>query len=111
MRWLRPDYQLPKLRHKLPQGTQLEAADLAPAAPAADSQPSWPSDDLQQIRAVHHLLEQADGPVTPEAIARTFAGRLSPKRKRRVDEVLQTLTATGAARTPEGDPNSYFVPR
>ena len=110
MRWLRPDYQLPKLRHKLPQGTQLEAPDLAPAA-GAEQQPKWPSDDLQQIRAVHHLLEQADGPVTPEAIARTFAGRLSPKRKRRVDEVLQTLTATGAARTPEGDPNSYFVPR
>ena len=89
----------------------LPHAERGALAPAGDSQPGWPSDDLQQIRAVHHLLEQADGPVTSEAIARSFAGRLSPKRKRRVDEVLQTLTATGAARTPEGDPNSYFVPR
>jgi hypothetical protein len=109
VRWLRPDDQLPKLRHKLPQGTQLETPGLAPVA--AESLPKWPGDDLQQIRCVHQLLEQADGPVTPETIARSFAGRLSRKRKRRVDEVLQTLTATGAARTPEGDPNSYFVPR
>ena len=109
VRWLRPDYQLPKLRHKLPQGTQLETPGLEPVA--ADSQPSWPRDDLQQIRVVHQVLERADSPVTPEAVARTFAGKLSAKRKQRVDEVLQTLTATGAARTPEDDPNSYFVPR
>jgi hypothetical protein len=111
VRWLRPDYQLPKLRHKLPQGTQLEAAELSAAATVGDSQPGWPSDDLQQIRVVHQVLEQAEGPVTPEAVARSFAGRLSPKRKRRVAQVLQTLTATGAARTPDSDPNSYFVPR
>jgi hypothetical protein len=57
------------------------------------------------------VLEQAEGSVTPEAVARSFAGRLSPKRKQRVAQVLQTLTATGAARTPDSDPNSYFVPR
>jgi hypothetical protein len=105
VRWLRTNYQLPKLR----QGIQMETPGLAPVA--AESQPKWPSDDLQQIRRVHQVLEQADGPVTPETIARSFAGRLSPKRKQRVAQVLQTLTATGAARTPEGDPNSYFVPR
>ncbi|MDZ7712248.1 MAG: hypothetical protein U5L06_03635 [Rhodovibrio sp.] len=102
VRWLRPDYQLPKLRHKLPQGTQLETPGLEPVT--AESQPKWPSDDLQQIRVVHQVLERADSPVTPETVARAFAGKLSAKRKQRVDEVLQTLTATGAARTPEGDP-------
>ncbi|MBK1667779.1 hypothetical protein CKO28_06995 [Rhodovibrio sodomensis] len=109
VRWLRPDYQLPKLRHKLPQGTQIEAPALEPVA--TDSQPSWPSDDLEQIRVVHQLLETADAPATPDSLARAFAGRLSPKRKRRVGQILQTLAATGAARTPPDAPDSYFVPR
>ena len=107
--WLRPDYQLPKLRHKLPHSTQIEAPEMEPVA--ADSQPSWPKDDLEQIRVVHQLLETADAPATPESLARSFAGRTTPKRKQRVGQVLQTLAATGAARTPPDDPDRFFVPR
>ena len=109
VRWLRPEFQLPRLRHKLPEGDQLAAAYAEPVQPAA--QPSWPKDGMQQIRVVHDVLAAADGPVSPDQVARAFSGRLSPKRRLRVEEVLQTLVATGAARTAQENGGGYFVPR
>jgi hypothetical protein len=109
VRWLRPEFQLPRLRHKLPDGDQLAAAYAEPA-PAA-GQPAWPKDGMQQIRVVHDVLAAADGPVSPDQVARAFSGRLSPKRRQRVEQVLQTLAATGAARTAQEHGGGYFVPR
>ena len=115
MRWLAPCpscWTAPRLPTAQAAATSCPRAAGDPRLePVTATAAKWPSDDLQQIRVVHQVLERADSPVTPDTVARAFAGKLSPKRKQRVDEVLQTLTATGAARTPEDDPNSYFVPR
>ncbi|MCB2099697.1 MAG: class I SAM-dependent DNA methyltransferase [Rhodobacterales bacterium] len=111
VRWLRPDYQIPKLGHKVkaPAGEQVEA-DLA-VAPAA-GKPKWPGDELDQIRAVREILAKADTPARPADIAAAFDGRNTAKRKKRVNRVLATLVAAGTARAGgDGAETRYFLPR
>lgn len=105
VRWLRPEYQKPRLAHKVTSSEQVEA-DLVEAGLVEEI--SWPADGLAQIRTVRDLLQEADAPLGPEAIAAMFKGRSTQRRKDRVTEVLETLAATGAARVTE---NAYFVPR
>lgn len=111
VRWLRPDYQIPKLGSKVarPEGQQVEA-ELAIVERAGA--PKWPSDAFEQIRIVRDVLARAPAPALPDAIAAAFDGRTSAKRKARVEQVLETLVATGAARTGQSDgATRYFVPR
>ncbi|MBB3931125.1 hypothetical protein GGR25_002175 [Kaistia hirudinis] len=111
VRWLRPDYQIPKLGSKVarPEGEQVEA-ELAIVERAGA--PKWPSDAFEQIRIVRDVLARAPAPALPDAIAAAFDGRTSSKRKARVEQVLETLVATGAARTGQSDgATRYFVPR
>jgi len=111
VRWLRPDYQIPKLGHKVktPDAEQLEAE--LPVA-AATNQPAWPTEELDQIRIVREVLAKAPAPALPGDIAALFSGRNTQKRKTRVDTVLQTLVAAGTARTGESDGQTrYFLPR
>ena len=110
VRWLRPDYQKPRLQKKLPQREEQIEAEIEMIE--LPEKPKWPSDGLQQIRLVRDLLARAQSPVHPEAIAAAFDGRNSAKRKERVGEVLETLVATGAARTGQDrGATLYFVPR
>lgn len=109
VRWLRPEYQIPRLGRKVAGAeTQIEA-DLGIVAPAAQ-RPRWPSDGLEQFRQVRELLARAPAPMPVEGIAVSFDGRLTDKRRARVRQVLAELVATGAARTDEQGA-SYFVPR
>ncbi|MDD9910495.1 MAG: class I SAM-dependent DNA methyltransferase [Ahrensia sp.] len=109
VRWLRPDYQIPKLGHKVTGEEQAEA-DLAIVSAA--EQPKWPKDGLDQIRLVKDVLAKAPEPAIAFEISASFAGNNSAARKKRVAAVLETLVATGAARTGqiEGEVR-YFVPR
>ena len=112
VRWLRPEYQIPKLGHKVPkpaEGEQIEA-DVS-LLPEADK-PKWPADGLDQIRIVRDVLTRAPAPALPDEIAASFDGRNTAKRKERIAQVLETLVATGAARTGqlEGE-TRYFLPR
>ncbi|SDF89863.1 hypothetical protein SAMN05216241_10374 [Limimonas halophila] len=109
VRWLRPEFQRPKLAHKVPEPAEAETPETELALVAEESKPKWPSDGLAQIRAVQDILREADGPVDPETLARAFAGKLSPKRRQRVEDVLQTLVVTGSAATPPDDPARYFA--
>lgn len=59
---------------------------------------------------MRELLARAPAPMPVEGIAVSFDGRLTDKRRARVRQVLETLVATGAARTDERGA-SYFVPR
>jgi len=111
VRWLRPDYQIPKLGHKVTRadGTQIEA-DLV-IQPGAEK-PKWPADNGQQITALVDLLRKAPAPMPPETLAASFKGRTTPKRRERVASLLETLTTIGLARSGrvEGE-NRYFIPR
>jgi hypothetical protein len=111
VRWLRPDYQIPRLGAKVakPAEEQIEA-ELA--VPAVKDAPKWPADALDQIRIVRDVLAKAPAPALPDAVAASFGGRVTPKRRARVEQVLETLVATGAARTGRSDGATlYFVPR
>ena len=109
VRWLRPEYQIPKLGVRMTRGAevgeQIEAdvtvADVAEQLP-------WPADGLEQIRIVRDILAKSASPLAADTIAASFAGRNSPKRKERVAMVLETLVATGATRM---DGERYFVPK
>ncbi len=109
VRWLRPDYQIPKLGRKAAdavEGDQMEAnIDL----PDTSTLPVWPADGLEQIRIVRDMLTKAPSPIASETIATAFTGRNTVKRKERMDMVLQTLVSTGAAQI--ADRGRYFIPK
>lgn len=112
VRWLRPDYQIPKLGVKAPKPKDEHVGTLDVQLPDIAERPKWPSDGLEQIRLVRDLLAKAPAPTPPDAIADVFDGRNTAKRKERVAEVLETLVATGMARTGEIDgQRRYFLPR
>jgi len=112
VRWLRPDYQIPKLGAKAPKQTAEYVGSFDVDMPMIDQRPKWPSDGLEQIRLVRDLLAKAPAPLPPDGIASVFDGRNTAKRRDRVAEVLETLVATGLARTGELDgQRRYFLPR
>ena len=98
VRWLRPDYQVPKLGHKVrkPEEAEQVEADLTVTEPT-DGKPAWPRDELDRIRIVREMLGRAPAPLAPEALSAAFRGRSSAQRRRRVEQVLQTLVAAGVA--------------
>lgn len=102
VRWLRPEYQIPKLSHKI----KSETADMDVTPVITEAAPAWPSDGLDQIRIVRDLLIKSNAPVSPDAVSATFKGRNSAKRKERVSTVLETLVATGLSRIT--DDKEYF---
>jgi hypothetical protein len=108
VRWLRPEYQIPRLGKKVSSdGEQIEV-DVTVAAKV--ERPKWPGDAFEQIKMVRDVLAKAPAPMPVEGIATSFDGRLTDKRRSRVRQVLDTLVATGAARTDENG-QGYFVPR
>lgn len=112
VRWLRPDFQIPRLGARAPQPEQaiLPEIEVVPVPIAA--RPAWPADGLDQIRLVRDVLARAPTPVQADAIAVSFDGRANAARRRRIAAVLDTLVATGSARArAEGGARTYFVPR
>ena len=89
VRWLRPDYQAPRLGRRAAGGAQGELDTLP--APPAERRP-WPSERRAQFSAVRDLLAEADAPAGADAVARGFGGRASRRRRDRVAEVLATLS-------------------
>jgi len=112
VRWLRPDYQIPKLGPKAPKPKDEHVGALDIELPATADRLKWPADGLEQIRLVRDLLAKAPAPAEPDAIAVVFDGRNTPKRRGRVAEVLDTLVATGLARAEERDgTRRFYLPR
>ena len=115
VRWLRPDYQIPKLGHKIgkPEEAQQVVADLIVSEPA-DGRPTWPKDELERIRIVRDMLGRAPAPLAPEALSAAFRGTSSARRKKRVEQVLQTLVAAGVAQQGidgQDGGSRFFIPR
>ena len=94
VRWLRPDYQIPRFGKDLPAAeAALGLTDAAPAAAKKAKRPAWPADVISQIGAVKRLL--ADEALTAEDIATRFTGAKADIVRRHLDilfvmgEVLQ----------------------
>ena len=110
IRWLRPDYQIPKFgtaRDKaqldLGGGAMRATAVAAPAGP----KPAFPPTDLRQTAAVMGTLARASAPLSSTAIAATFrqGRRILPQ----VEAVLAALVWDGWVSQAEG--NAGFVLR
>ena len=112
VRWLRPDYQMQKLGAKTPKVKDEHVGMLDLELPVTSERPKWPSDGLEQFRLIRDLLSKAPAPTPPDALASVLDGRNTAKRRDRVAEVLETLVATGLARTGEYEgQRRYFLPR
>ena len=111
VRWLRPDYQIPKLGQKA-KAAQVEADLAAPEAVAG--KPTWPGKELARIRALRDMLARQAVPAGAAALSEAFKGKDSPRRRKAVEKTLETLAAAGAAqRTADGEDGEsrYFIPR
>ncbi len=115
VRWLRPDYQIPKLGHKVkaPDDAGQVEADLG-LPEAAEGKPAWPQDGLARIRILREMLDRAAAPAGTEMLSAAFKGKDSPRRRKAVEKTLETLAAAGAAQkagSGQDGENRYFIPR
>lgn len=94
VRWLRPDYQIPRFAKgaAAPELALPAAAKQAKAAP----KPAWPATVVEQIRAIKESL--AAEPLTAREIAARFEGARADLVRRHVD----TLLLMGELRTEPG---------
>lgn len=101
VRWLRPDYQIPRFGSAKEKEEQLEA-DLGEAILAAVSgpKPGFPADERDQTPAVLHQLMEADGAVDALAIASSF--KQGRKCLPAVNAVLASLFRMGLVSTTDG---------
>lgn len=92
IRWLRPDYQVPRFALA---GAAQPAPGLALVADAADSpaestpRPAWPATAVEQLAGIGALL--ATRPMTVEQVAASFTGA----RRDLVERHLETLALMG----------------
>jgi hypothetical protein len=105
VRWLRPDYQIPRFGKGLAREEQIEADIEAPLAPAA--LPAWPKDPLDQIRLVRGRLLSDGQAVSAEEIAAGFKG--GRNRRAAVERVLETLVAIGQANTDSATGRTFIT--
>ena len=115
VRWLRPDYQIPKLGHKVKTPEDVEQVEAQLVVPAsADGKPAWPKDEMDRIRVVRDMLRRATAPLAPVTLSAAFRGRLSSRRTAGMERVLQILVASGVAQQGiEGEDgrSRFFIPR
>lgn len=104
VRWLRPDYQIPKFGQ--PAEQEQLAADLGTPVEAAAGKPKWPTKLPDQIRLVRATLVGEEAPIDAKALSRRFTG--GRKRDARITELLDTLTELGEV---QQDGDRYFLPR
>lgn len=101
VRWLRPDYQIPRF------GSVKEKAEMAEldfgeaAAPKAGPKPAYPAEEAAQTALVIAALIAAEGPMDAGAIAATF--KQGQKVRPAVQSVLTALSRMGlVSATPSG---------
>lgn len=111
VRWLRPDYQIPKLGHKVAKPADAEKAEIEMVLAAAPDPRPWPADARDQFAAVRTLLDATPEPMPAEAVARAFSGRLTSKRRERIDEVLTILADLGTIRAGQREGQTLFFTR
>jgi len=107
VRWLRPDYQIPRFARgaTAPKAGEL---DLGAAVVALDKAlPAFPKDKGEQIMAIRAVLLASGRPMDAAAIARAFKGG-GKRIEQRVVQALATLVRYGEL-TPL--PNGTYAPR
>lgn len=98
VRWLRPDYQIPRFGKDLPGGDELalKAKAAAPKAGATKTLAAWPATAAEQIGLVKSALDHT--PRTAGEVAAGFTGA----RTDLVERHLDTLALLGEVRRLDG---------
>jgi hypothetical protein len=101
VRWLRPDYQIPRFGSEKEKARQLEADLGGTAEPAAKSaKPVFPVADGDQTPVVFNMLMEAGGALNASEIAARF--RQGQKVRPAVSSVLMSLYRMGLVSTTDG---------
>lgn len=95
VRWLRPEYQIPKFGTPKEKAEQIEA-DLGGEI-VTEKKPSFPADDIDQTAAVMTMLASNDGPASPIEIATRF--KQGKRVEKKVEAVLSSLARMGVIAT------------
>lgn len=104
VRWLRPNYQIPRFGKKVAAKTgELALEDKVVAIDKG--LPAFPSGPYEQPLAVEAALLAAGRPMDATEIARAFKGRATAARVKRIGDVLSTLARYG--RITPGPDGSY----
>jgi hypothetical protein len=102
VRWLRPDYQIPRFakgadkQAAKEEGAQVAAELIAPV----EQKPSFPTGAVEQTAAVFAALAAASGPLDAKALAALFKRTKTTDKK--VGEVLASLARLGYVTSEEG---------
>ncbi|MGH6893366.1 MAG: class I SAM-dependent DNA methyltransferase, partial [Dongiaceae bacterium] len=91
VRWLRPEYQIPRFGKPGEKAEQIEA-DLGSEI-VTGKKPTFPADDMGQTAAVMAALAAGPGPSSPAALAATF--RQGKRVENKVQAVLLSLSRMG----------------
>jgi len=97
IRWLRPDYQIPRF------GTAVQKAqkgELDLVAPADKSKPSFPTDERRRTAAIFAILAGAQGPVSASDIAARF--RQGKKIEKDIGLTLRAFVRFGDLASSDG---------
>jgi hypothetical protein len=103
VRWLRPDYQIPRFAKGVDkqavkeEGAQVAAELIAPV----EQKPSFPTDAVEQTAAVFAALAAASGPLDAKALAAHFKRTKTTEKK--VGEVLASLARLGYVTSEDGN--------
>jgi len=100
VRWLRPDYQIPRFGTPRDKARQIEAELVGGGAKAATGKKVFPAAEIEQTAAVMAVLLAAAEPLDADAIAASF--RRGRRNAGKVREVLSALTRMGIASSPDG---------
>ena len=102
VRWLRPDYQIPRFAKGLDkQAAKEEGAQVAAELiPAVEQKPSYPSGAVEQTAAIFAALAAASAPLDAKGLAAQFKRTRTTEKK--VGEVLASLARLGYVTSEDG---------
>jgi hypothetical protein len=102
VRWLRPDYQIPRFAKGVDkQAAKEEGAQVAAELIAAvEQKPSFPSGAVEQTAAIFAALATAHGPLDARGLAAQF--RRTKATEKKVGEVLASLARLGYVTSEDG---------
>jgi hypothetical protein len=102
VRWLRPDYQIPRLAKGVDrQAAKEEGAQIAAELVAAvEQKPSFPGGAVEQTAAVFAALAAASQPLDAKGLAAQF--KRTKTTEKRVGEVLASLARLGYVTSDDG---------
>lgn len=100
VRWLRPEYQIPRFGSEKEKAEQLEADLGENLAARSGAKPPFPAKELDQTPAVLYQLMESGEPLDASLIAARF--RQGQKARRSVEAVLASLHRMGIISTETG---------